>query len=259
MVNRSGSNFFKNPYVSTAILFFCINTACNTSTTEKPNGAAASNEKEWQQADNLLHQRLQAVQEADNRYTELLTVGTTTAQQDEESGRIAQAEIALQQSIDSLERRYANAAKNADLARLLQFFRASLQNRQAASDLRMALSAESEDSVSMQQTVVQLRADLRERDRRIATLEQESRSVNRSQSIAEKSVKETAPGSFAPANGESLADLKQRNKNLLLELNNVQNKYFIIGRNYLLLKQEHERTIKELAALRKPGSGGNQP
>jgi hypothetical protein len=258
MVNRRGINFFKNTYLSTALLFFCISSGCNTSTAEQPGTAGAFTNAQLLQADNLLHQRLQAVQEADNRYTELLTIGTTTAQQDAESGRIAQAEMALQQSIDSLEKRYA-AAKNADLARLLQFFRASLQNRQAASDLRMALSAESEDSVSMQQTVVQLRADLRERDRRIATLEQESRSVNRSQSIAEKNVKETAPGSFAPANGESLADLKQRNKNLLLELNNVQNKYFIIGRNYLLLKQEHERTIKELAALRKPGSGGNQP
>jgi hypothetical protein len=252
MVNRSGSNFFKNPYVSTAILFFCINTACNTSTTEKPNGAAASNEKEWQQADNLLHQRLQAVQEADNRYTELLTVGTTTAQQDEESGRIAQAEIALQQSIDSLERRYANAAnKGAGMERLLGYFRATLRNRQAASDLRMALSAGSDNSASMQQTLLQLRADLRERDRKIAELE--SRPATQNQRAAESNTPSREPRNMAPANGESLADLKQRNKNLLTELNNVQNKYFIIGRNYLLLKQEHERTVKELAALRKTG------
>jgi hypothetical protein len=200
------------------------------------------------------------VQEADNRYTELLTVGTTTAQQDEESGRIAQAEIALQQSIDSLERRYAtDANKGAGMERLLGYFRATLRNRQAASDLRMALSAGSDNSASMQQTLLQLRADIRERDRKIAELEQESRPANRNERTAESNTASREPRNSAPANGESLAELKQRNKNLLTELNNVQNKYFIVGRNYLLLKQEHDRTVKELAALRKPGNGRSQP
>jgi hypothetical protein len=258
MVNRSGSNFYKNPYLSAAILFFCINAACNTSTTEKPGATTTTNEKDLLQADNLLHQRLQAVQEADNRYTELLTLGTTTAQQDEESGRIAQAEIALQQSIDSLERRYANAAsKGTGMERLLGYFRATLRNRQAASDLRMALSAGSDNSASMQQTLLQLRADVRERERKIAELE--SRPATRNERAAESNAPSREPRNIAPADGESLGDLKQRNKNLSTELNNVQNKYFIIGRNYLLLKQEHERTLKELAALRKPGSAGSQP
>jgi predicted nucleic acid-binding Zn-ribbon protein len=122
----------------------------------------------------------------------------------------------------------------------------------------MALSAGSDNSASMQQTLLQLRSDIRERDRKIAALEQESRPATRNGRTAESNTPRES-GNSAPANGESLADLKQHNKNLLTELNNVQNKYFVIGRNYLLLKQEHERTVKELAALRKSSSAGRQP
>ena len=62
---------------------------------------------------------------------------------------------------------------------------------------------------------------------------------------------DTGTAGNTSANGETLADLKQRNKDLSLAYNNLQSKYFSVGRDYLVLKQEHERTLNELAALRK--------
>jgi hypothetical protein len=202
------------------------------------------------QADALLHQRLQAVLDADNAYARLAMQAAPTASLDSQNEAITTAEIALQQTIDSVEQTPPTDSPSQQAEQTLRYFKNALQSRTALSDLRMMLSANSDDSTAMQNTLAQLRAELQEKNKKILSLE---RTRNTPATLNE--VTDTERKTYAPAKGESLADLKQRNTNLSLAYSNLQNKYFIVGRNYLLLKQEHERTLHELAALRK----GNSP
>jgi hypothetical protein len=100
-----------------------------------------------------------------------------------------------------------------------------------------------------------LQAELQDKNKRIAALEQANRNaVARQSQEAGNSLQPGNPAAYTPAKGETPADLRQRNKNLSLALNNMQVKYFVLGRDYLVLKKQHERTLAELAALRKSGN-----
>jgi hypothetical protein len=198
-------------------------------------------------ADNLLHQRLQAVLDADSAFAQRATGTTATDTLDAASEQITRAEIQLQQAIDSLQQAHQKPADTtARLAQIISYFKAVLESRRALSDLRMVVSANSDDSTSMQQTVAQLRTELQEKNKQLATLQQRNKNGNNSSTVVESVV----PNTNAPATSETIADLKQRNKNLTLALNNLQVKYFTLGRDYLVLKKEHERTLNELATLR---------
>lgn len=216
---------------------------------------AASVENSLLQADDVLHQQLQAVQQADDAYAQLLAHRTTTKELDDRDGRIVQAEITLQQTVDSLEQHSTlNNEGKERLLRLTAYYKSALQNRRAASDMRMVLSANSDDSTAAQQMVLRLRADVQERDKRIAALEQQTRQNSNAVALLQNPPSGKQTDNYAPARGEGAADMKQRNKNLSLALGNLQTKYFVLGRNYLVLKQEHDRTVTELAALRKSGN-----
>lgn len=220
--------------------------ACTSASNNAPQKALPSGAADvWRQADDLLHERLQAVLDADNAYAEMAAQAVPTGTLDSQNVAITQAELALLQTLDSLEQADAKIGAQQTIGH----FRKILESRGALSDLRMVLSANSDDSTAMQHTLRQLRNELREKDQKIAALE---RSTSRQQEGG--ATNETELRANAPAKGESLADLKQRNKDLYAAYSDLQNKYFLVGRNYLLLKQEHDRTLNELAALRK----GNQ-
>lgn len=207
-----------------------------------------------------LHQRMQAIFDADNTYAQTATqTASTAAAQDSKSESIAKAEIALQKTIDSVQNRslkYDIATENA-IAQLAGYFKAFLQSRRPLSDLRMTLSANSDDSTSMQHTVASLRTQLQEKDKKIAALEQAASNAPASTGTNETAtpkrtiVPTTDTDNNTPASSGSIADLQQQNKDLATTLSQLQSKYFNIGRDYLLLKQEHEKTLNELAALRK--------
>jgi hypothetical protein len=227
-----------------AFVLLLFITACSP---QPANNTHPQNETAVLDADNLLHQRLQAVLDADSAFAQQATAATATDTLDAVSEQISQAEIQLQQAIDSLQQAHQKPVDTAArLAHIINYFKAVLQSRRALSDLRMVLSANSDDSVSMQQTVAQLQAELQEKNKQLAALQQRTKTGNNSTTVVEN----VAPNTNAPATGETLADLKQRNKNLALALNNMQVKYFTVGRDYLILKKEYERTLNELATLR---------
>lgn len=232
---------------------FVVLAACNS----KPSGPSASTSEAATlvQVDAMLHNRLQAVLDADQAFSQSVSASSKTDVIDSQNAVVTQAEIALKKTIDSLKNRPVKNSVTAEnsIAQLTTYFEALLQSRRTAADLRMALSATSDDSTAMQQQLAGLRATIQERDKKIASLEQAGNSPlfeKRSESAAAA----TEPNSYAPAKGDSPADLKQRNRNLALAYSSLQNKYFVVGRDYLLLKQEHERTLQELAALRKAGN-----
>jgi hypothetical protein len=230
-----------------------IGTGCTSTPGNTPQHLHAATDTSMttlQAADALLHQRLQAVLDADNAYARLAMQAAPTASLDSQNEAITTTEIALQQTIDSLEQTAATDSQSHQAEQTLRYFKNALQSRTALSDLRMMLSANSDDSTAMQNTLAQLRTDLQEKNKKIMILERA-----RNTPAARNELTDTELKTYAPAKGESLADLKQRNTNLSLAYSNLQNKYFTVGRNYLLLKQEHERTLNELAALRK---GNNQ-
>jgi hypothetical protein len=250
----------KHLRICTAVLTSCIFAplaGCNGSgsadtgaNTPLSQTTAAS---ELLRTDAVLHQRLQAVHDADAAYNDLLESGATTATLDDRNGQVIQAEIALQQTIDSLEQQHKQAGTQ--LLQWTGYFKNALQSRRALSDLRMVLSADSDDSTTTQQTLRRLQAELQDKNKRIAALEQANRNaVARQSQEAGNSLQPGNPAAYTPAKGETPADLRQRNKNLSLALNNMQVKYFVLGRDYLVLKKQHERTLAELAALRKSGN-----
>jgi len=118
----------------------------------------------------------------------------------------------------------------------------------------MVVSANNDDSTTMQQTLAQLRSQVQEKDKKIAALQRTGNKQTQPLLPNEERMADSGSPSYAPAKGESPADLKQRNKNLYQAYSDLQVKYFVLGRNYLVLKQEHDRTLKELAALRQPGN-----
>lgn len=212
-------------------IVFVFAASCTTT----PDKAAPGTEEQLQ-AYEVLHRRLRALTEQDNTYAGLLSSQVATTELDERSGRIIQAEMALQHTIDSLDRVSLNnpdSTQKANLAHITSYFKALLQSRRLLSDMRMALSAESDDSTTAQQMLAQLQNDLRERDERIAALEKANAAT--------------------PVTRESMEQLRQRNKMLQQSLQAMETKYFTVGRNYLVLKKEHERTVNELTALRKGG------
>ncbi len=218
-------------------------------------------------ADAALHRRLQAVYEADDRYDALLAANAVrTELLDEKNGDIIQAEMALQKTIDSLQQAPAAGADSSALARLTGYFKTTLQNRRFLSDMRMIASAESDDSTAMQQALLRLRAEVDEKTKRIARLEQQAGAAPKQASVsfpatatplerkllspeASRQIEKTAAAT--PANGESLAQLKQRNKNLATALNAVQTQYGTLSKYYRELKQDYDRAQTELANLRK--------
>lgn len=259
-------NYYKNSFLSATAFFILLAgllftaSGCTGPTAENSGETALSSgtvpvEKELLQADDALHVRLQAVQEADNQYVQLLSGPASPATLDEKSGLVIQAEMALQQTIDSLEQRTIknDETSNQHLAQIILYFKTALQNRRAVSDMRMIVSADSDDSTTMQKTLLSLRSDVQEKNQRITALERANKTKSKSVAPA-GTIENTQNYTYAPAKGESLAELKQRNKNLALALNNIQVKYFVIGRDYLVLKKEHDRTVNELAALRKSGN-----
>lgn len=228
--------------------------------TDKPMSSGAGSRADilWH-IDAVLHQRMQAVLDADNAYAQTTTqAATTAAAQDTKSEGIAKAEIALQKTIDSVQNRSLKndiTTENA-IAQLAGYFKTFLQSRRPLSDLRMTLSANSDDSTTMQHTVSALRAQLQEKDKKIAALEQAQSNAPVTSSSEEVRTKVTTPSNNAPAadqtaTNENIASLKQQNKDLATALSTLQTKYFNVGRDFLMLKQEHERTVNELAALRK--------
>lgn len=236
---------------------------CSPASNKQPQPLASSGStSNVLQTDNLLHQRLQAVLDADNAYAEIAIQATPTDQLDAQNEAITTAEIALKQTIDSLEQTAATGDTAGQLQHTLHYFKNALQSRGALSDMRMVLSANSDDSTTMQHKLAQLRTGLQEKnkevqekDKKIVDLERTLGHMSSMGTIAENNAaSKLKSDAYAQSQGESPAELKQRNKNLYLAYSSLQNKYFIVGRNYLLLKQEHERTLNELAALRK----GNQ-
>lgn len=250
---------FFNIYTIISCITLLLASAC----TDKPmsSGAGSRSDILWH-IDAVLHQRMQAIFDADNAYAQTATqTASTAAAQDTKSEGVAQAEIALQKTIDSVQHRslkYDITTENA-IAQLAGYFKAFLQSRRPLSDLRMTLSANSDDSTAMQQTVASLRTQLREKEQKIAALEQATANapaVAPSETVTPKRpvTTNTDTNNNTTASGESLADLQQQNKNLAASLSQLQTKYFNIGRDFLILKQEHERTLNELAALRKSGN-----
>jgi len=201
------------------------------------------------QADSLLHQRLQAVLDADNGFAQATAQAMPTTTIDARNEVVTAAEIALKQTIDSLEQTVPTNDTTSLLQHTIGYFKNILQSRVALADLRMVLSANSDDSTAMHQNLAQLRTELQEKNRQLATMERTHNDARID--VAGEKFNDTGLKAYAPAKGETLADMKQRNTNLALAYSNLQNKYFVVGRNYLLLKQEHERTLNELAALRK--------
>lgn len=241
-VNNSHAIF---PWLFAAVLLFTA-ASCHTSSPDTPQPDA---EKSLQ-AYEALHQRLQAVLAQDAAYTALLNTQPTTAALDESTGRIIQAEITLQRLIDSLDQvssRLAAGAQKARLQKSTTYFNELLQSRRLLSDMRMALSAGSDDSASAQQRLVQLRSDIRARDEKIAALQKTHQSETQ-----KRAAQNSSPAPLATA--QTIGQLKQRNKALEGSLKAAEAKYFTVGRNYLLLKKEHERTLRELTALRKAGA-----
>jgi hypothetical protein len=233
-----------------------VSTGCTSTPGTAPQQLHASSgaTTAFVQADALLHQRLQAVLEADNAYAQLATQAAPTTSLDSQNEAITTAEIALQQSIDSLEQTTKKDSLSGQLQQTIRYFKNALQSRTALSDLRMVLSANSDDSTAMQQSLAQLRTELQEKNKKITDLER-TRNTSPGEPAGRTNINDAELKTYAPAKGETLDELRQRNKNLSLAYSDLQNKYFMVGRNYLLLKQEHERTLTELAALRK---GGNQ-
>lgn len=203
------------------------------------------------QAYNALHWRLQALLEQDAAYAAQWNSLVTASELDEKSGTIIQAEMALQQTIDSLDQ--ASLKANTDLqkalGRITSYFKALIQNRRVVSDMRMALSAGTEDSATAQQTLAQLRSDLEKKNKQIAALANAS-SGGTARPAQNGNASKNRKGT-APATNESVAQLRQRNQTLERSLNALEAKYFTVGRNYLVLKKEHERTVNELTALRR--------
>jgi hypothetical protein len=231
------------------LCWLLTSTGCTSTSNKEPQKAQSSGAADvWRQADDLLHQRLQDVLDADNAYAELASQAVATGALDARNEAIAQAELALLRTMDSLDQSVGETGNVSGLQQTIGHFRKILQSRGTLSDLRMVLSANSDDSTTMQHTLLQLRNELREKDKQITALE---RNNSRQQEAGTQRPNETEPKANAPAKGENLADLRQQNKNLSTAYNELQNKYFLVGRNYLLLKQEHERTMNELATLRK--------
>lgn len=234
-------------FAAAGMLLLFLLTACNPQSTPVATPATQPNQTAVLDADALLHRRLQMVLDADSTFAHLATSAAATEMLDAANERITTAEITLQKTMDSLEQIAQDKTdSSARLQLIVGYFKTLLESRRALSDLRMLLSANSDDSTSMQHTLVQLRAELHQKNKRIAALEQHSKADN----TTAYTPNSPEPNTNAPARGETLADLKQRNKNLALALNNLQVKYFTIGRDYLVLKKEHEQTLNELAALR---------
>lgn len=230
-------------------------------TNQPVNQATASNTSAGTllQADAVLHERLQAVLSADDAYAHFVMQPVASDTLDAKSETIAQAEIALQKTMDSLEQTKVKTSNAAEWQQIIGYFKNILQSRRGLSDLRMVVSANNDDSTTMQHTLAQLHAQLQEKDKKIASLErtgnqQTQAFMPNNEALAKEKASDTGVGSYAPAKGETLADLKQRNKNLYKAYSDLQVKYFVMGRNYLVLKQEHERTLKELATLRQPSN-----
>lgn len=246
--------------------------SCANSATEKQQkhtllSETTQSEEKLLLTDAVLHQQLQAVQQADDEYNALLTNPATPTALDEKNGQIIQAEMALQQTIDSLEQRSQSSTTEAkkELAQLTGYFKATLENRRFLSDIRMIASADNDDSATMQQVLLRLRADVQEKKEKIALLERAT--SNRSKtatldlppaatSLERKLLTPNGSGTaqkstYAPANGESLEQLKQRNKNLVSALNAVQTQYGTLMKYYRQLKQDYDRMLNEQAALRK--------
>jgi hypothetical protein len=220
-------------------IFFITAASCNTSTRSE---AKTTDDGRLLQAYEVLHQRLQTVTEQDNAYAGLLHTPVTTAELDEKSGKIIQAEMALQRTVDSLQQTFSNAHTKVQAEKLYQvtsYFKALLQSRRLLSDMRMALSVESDDSTTTHRMLMRLQADLRQRDEKIAALEK--------MAGATTTTKKQEP----PSKNENTEQLRQRNQALQESLKAMEAKYFTVGRNYLLLQKEHERTLNELTALRK--------
>lgn len=258
MKNSSKSTRATSLFFITALSLFFVVVGCTAPTAEQQQKDAfagtASTETGVLQADETLHRRLQEVLEADDAFTQLAG-NATTETLDEKSGQIIQAEIALQKTIDSLEQHAKTAEEsNTELTSRIAYFKAALQNRRAISDMRMVISANSDDSVTARQTRAQLEKQLQEKNKTIATLERAVQARGAKQPTPGNLVYDNGKNGYAPAKSESMADLRQRNKNLSLALGSLQTKYFLVGRDYLVLKKEHERTVNELAALRKSGN-----
>lgn len=245
-----------------AALFTALPIACTNHTPQTPTRLVGVVPNDTLlRTDAVLHSRLQAVLNADDAFAQAVNAAAASDVLDGKSAAIATAEIALQKTVDSLAQQPLNSSNRESLQRIVGYFRSILQSRRGLSDLRMVVSANSDDSSAMQQRLLQLRAELQEKtkadeakDKKIHDLE---RTVGHMSSIGTEAENGAAAkvDSYAPSKGETLADLKQRNKNLYEAYSSLQSKYFIVGRNYLLLKQEHDRTVKELAALRqKAGS-----
>lgn len=213
----------------------------------------AAIENQVLQADAVLHVRLQAVQQADEAYAQVLTNPAPGAALDEKNGQIIQAEMALQQTLDSLRRLPAQRNDTTRMQQWLRFFEETLLNRRTVSDVRMVLSAYSDDSTTAHQMLLTLQNEVQEKNKRIAALERESSTRSNTTTRTEATTPDTQKADNAPAKGESVADLRQRNKNLSQALSSMQTKYFIMGRDYLVLKKAHERTLQELETLRNTG------
>lgn len=245
---------FSRSFFYSLILFLLAVAGCTNAPSDNRGNALHAGLTDAQQlllADEVLHRQLQAVLEADSAYA-LVLDNSTPAALDEKSGSIIQSEMALQNSIDSLEQALSKnkvSSQNA-ITRLTGYFKAILQNRTTVSDMRMALSAVSDDSTTAQQTLQQLQSHVREKDKRIAALEHASAGTNKRTGPQGQNANAESYNSNTAANGNP-AQLKQQNNNLQQALKTMESKYFVVGRNYLLLKQEHERTLNELAALRK--------
>jgi chromosome segregation ATPase len=221
------------------------------------------------EADATLHRRLQGVHEADDRYEALLAAGSVSVEAlDETNGQIIQAEMALQQTIDSLKQLYSGTTGNDrdSFMHLTDYFRTTLENRRFLSDMRMIASAETDDSTTMQQTLLRLRADVAAKAKKIAQLEQAAAARTRQATLdlpptatplerkllaPEAASPAQKKDAYAPANGESIEQLKQRNKNLAAALNAIQTQYGTLSKYYRQLKQDYDQVQNELAGMRK--------
>src|SRR4051794_2535675 len=134
---------YKTILISGMVLL--IASACTSKQANTANMAQTESDM-LLQIDAVLHQRQQAVLDADSAYDQSGTAPKATAAIDAKNKAVVQAEIALKKTIDSLQNRpYKNSiAAEETIARLNGYFRSFLESRRTSSDLRMVLSANSD-------------------------------------------------------------------------------------------------------------------
>jgi predicted nucleic acid-binding Zn-ribbon protein len=208
---------------------------------------SAVQENKLLQYDELLHTRLNNLQELDNQFADL--VGSTAQAKNYDSLNmiILQQEESFRKSMDSVNRqaKTTGEAANPAFLKMLGAFKSVLESRKIAGSLRNAVAISQSSFTPDEKALFKLQQELMTKTNRVTTLEN-------SLSAMEKKMEEIPAQVTASLNAKFADSIK-----FVANINVLENKIAGLTANLNNLRQENDKLEKQLAESSKTATASD--